>query len=188
MRGARRLRCGLALSVACGGRPVDPGCAEDTAAQFLCEAAPLDVGTWTTQHEPFPDGLLPLVRGPQGLQHVTVGLRWDHGPDLGIGRATVRIRAWDVSAQTAAAPRYDGGLGFRLDGEVAEIGNVFFVVEDPASALGQRWRLHVEVQPVGGAGRATGPWRGVAEGEVLWAEEVTAQDARLPAPPPFATP
>jgi hypothetical protein len=178
-RRSRPTRAAALLCVAaCSGDETCPDA--DTGAAFVCPDAPaLELGTGEQAFEPLVGGVLPLYRGSQGAQHVFVSMRADLDPGP-VGRATVRLAAWDGAARAVDA--IEVGLGTGDDAGMLLVPGVQLVFPDADAVVGRTIGFAATLTPVGGDGEALG-W---LEAEVGWApgNELPADQA----PPPLAGP
>ena len=109
---------------------------------------------------------LPLVRGPQGLQHVTLAFRLELDPAaLPVDRAMITVGAWRVSDGAEVAVEEAWGVGLVADGDQVVVVDVRLVVPDPAPSLGSRVGVGVAFAPVGSE-REGSAW---FEGKLAWA-------------------
>lgn len=128
-------------------------------------AGALALGTGEDAWRPFPQGGAALVRGPQGLQHVVVSVRWPVPIETwATDRARLQLRGLREDG-VAVGRDVDAGVGLvGRDGSTEVIG-VLWVVEAPETVVGERVRLEAEVAPVGDDRR----WSGHEVVTVDWA-------------------
>ena len=153
---------------ACAGAPPSPSCDEptDTATRFTCGGElTLTVGTGEVTWEELADGVLPLVRGSQGAQHVPLSLRLAVDPEtLVVDRATATITP-RRSDDGAVIEPFALGVGLAPAPEGVEAIGVRVVFPDAGEVVGRTMEIAVSVAPVGLGGEG----RAVVRGVVTWA-------------------
>lgn len=146
-------------------------CDGSARATFLCAGDYLvDVGTGETAFEGMAAGTTwPLVRGPQGLQHLVVALRTGAPADVGT-RAFVLLGLVDPDTGDALQPELSLGVGLGPGGDAL---GVRLVVPEPLGILGRPVALTASLQVVGedAVGRA---WHPI---EVAWADDIAETTA-----------
>lgn len=173
IRWACAMGCGLG---ACGAP--SPG-ETDPPADDRCGGAPspawawaadadeaLEVGTGEDTFVPLAaGGVLDLVPGPQGLQHVFVSVRAPLPVDPTLPRGTVETALWAPCGEVSVQPidRLGVALADR-DGRAEAVG-VRIVVDPVEPVIDQRVVLTAGLSLVGEGRRA----RGAVEVEVRWA-------------------
>ncbi len=161
---------GVATALA-GCTPPSAGCAwAELDAEASCDSAfKVRLGLGETDWAPLgDDGALPLVRGPQGLQHVDLAATLDlDAASLPTDRALISLAAWRLDDATPVSPMDEWGVGFAPAHDTPTLVGLRLVVVDPEPALGARLGVLLTVTPVG----ADDPGRGWLEGELRWLEE-----------------
>jgi len=169
--------CGSALLVglvACGAEedPMGPPPEADAGPMSLPDTGPvpepeLMLGTGERGFEPVSDGqVLPLIRGPQGLQHVWISLR---AQDFDPNRAIIALSLERERDGRATTEPYRARLPFEVDpaGVYVERIGIQLVVPNPNLVLGEDLLLTAGIEnPLGAEGAAS------AHITVQWEEDL----------------
>lgn len=146
----------MLLSVGCvGNQPTDPckdedALSADSGLTFVCDSDfHVEIGTGEISFEPVSMGTLPLVRGSQGAQHVTLALRVDLSADeLVVDRAMLRVTPHRVDDGAIVAPLQLGVALMPADGALEVLG-VRVVFPEPADVVDREFQLAADLSPVG---------------------------------------
>lgn len=155
----------------CTGGPAGDPCLEpeDTGVAFVCASDfVLEIGDGEGAFEPPQAGVLPLVRGSQGAQHVTIAVRAALAADeLVLDRAMLRVTPRRLADGVVVDAVQLGVALVAVEGGV-EAAGVRVVFPDAAAVVDQEMELAVELAPVGleRRGHAT------RTGFVRWAEAI----------------
>jgi hypothetical protein len=159
------------FAVGCADGPTGDPCLEpeDTGVAFVCASDfGLEIGDGEGAFEPPSAGVLPLVRGSQGAQHVTIAVRAALPADeLVLDRAMLRVTPRRL-ADGVVVDAVQLGVALVAVEDGVEAAGVQVVFPDASAVVDQEVELAVELAPVGleRRGHAT------RTGFVRWADSI----------------
>lgn len=117
-----------------------------------------------------PTDTLPLVRGPQGLQHIDLSL---HAPfdfdELLVPRASLTLTLTSAEGVALAPPHRAGYALHPVDSGVT-VDAIRYVIAEPEDLIGVEARLEALLEPVGSLVVARGQTHGVVR---WWRDDPT---------------